>query len=425
MRALLTPTRVAGGGAPRGASPALLTAASLLRISQHSPGCAGSGAIDPRTFARYTFESIPSGVIAVDRHGCIVLINRAAVRMLDLGCAGSLLGRPCREALASCPDVARLLLETFDMETPPSRAELELRHERDGGRTIGYTLSPVRGHGGRVTGAVILFKDLTRIERLEEQARLTDRLAVLGQMAAGLAHEMRNPLAAIEIHAGLLRRAADPSLAAHAESLDHILAEAKRLNEAVATILDFVRPVEVTERPVAIEPLLEAATLEPCSGATRIERRYAPAGTVALGDPAQLRQVFGNLIRNAREAAGPSGLVWLRTCLAPAAAGRAANGAGGTEAVEGADGLGEASDDGDGPHVLVEVADNGPGIPAEHRDRVFQPFFTTKPKGSGLGLAMVHKIVQSHHGRIDFTSHAGQGTIFRVVLRAASAGVGR
>lgn len=386
----------------------------------------GAATIDQRAFAQHTLESIPSGVIIVDRRGRVVLINGAATRMLDLRHADSLVGRPCREALVSCPDVARLLLETFDTQTPPNRAELELRHERDQGRTIGYTLSPVREPGGRVVGAVMLFKDLTRIERLEEQARLKDRLAVLGQMAASLAHEMRNPLAAIEIHAGLLRRAVDPSLAAHIESLDHILIEARRLNEAVATALDFVRPVEVVERSVAVEPLLDAAALEPCPGATRIEREYAAGGTVALGDPTQLRQAFSNLIRNAREAAGSSGLVWLRTWPVPAAA-RARKDADASDGAEHGEVevAGEEGENGDGPQVVIEVADNGPGIPPEYRDRVFQPFFTTKPKGSGLGLAMVHKIVQSHHGRIDFTNPSGRGTIFRVVLRAASVEVGR
>ncbi len=265
----------------------------------------------------------------------------------------------------------------------------------------------------------MFFKDLTRIERLEEQARLKDRLAVLGQMAAGLAHELRNPLAAIEIHAGLLRRAVDPSLAAHVESLDHILAEVRRLNETVATCLDFVRPVEVVERCVEIEPLLEAAASEPGPVASRIEREYAPGGTVALGDPAQLRQAFANLVRNAREAAGPSGTVWLRTRLDPGPAITT-----GDTSAEGL-GNGEGAEAGEGPQVVVEVADNGPGIPAEHRDRIFHPFFTTKPKGSGLGLAMVQKIVQSHRGRIDVASVSGRGTIFRVTLRAGPTTVGR
>ncbi|HEY8369395.1 MAG TPA: ATP-binding protein [Thermodesulfobacteriota bacterium] len=230
-------------------------------------------------------------------------------------------------------------------------------------------------------------------------------------MAAGLAHEMRNPLAAIEIHAGLLRRALDPALGAHAESLDHILAEVRRLNEAVATVLDFVRPVEIAERPVDVEALLEAATRQPCAGTVRIERDYAPGGTVALGDPGQLRQVFENLLRNAYEAVGASGTIHLRTRLVREGARverpRSAYGHDALPAEEVAE-----------PEVLVEIADDGPGIPPDVRDKVFQPFFTTKPRGSGLGLALVQKIVQSHRGRIDFTNGPGRGTVFRVVLPA-------
>lgn len=371
--------------------------------------------IAPETIARQTLESIQSGVIIVDRRGRLVLINEAAVRMLDLPRPERLVGRPCREALAGCPDIARLLLETFDTQTPANRAELELRHQREPGRTIGYTLSLVRSGGGRVTGAAMFFKDLTRIERLEEQARLKDRLAVLGEMAAGLAHELRNPLAAIEIHAGLLRRAVDPSLAAHVESLDHILIEARRLNEAVATCLEYVRPVEMAEQAVPIEPLLEAAAAEPSPGASHIERQFAPGGSVAIGDPAQLRQAFTNLVRNAREAAGASGTVWLRTRVTTRPAGRPGKCEGGPRAAGHLDGHNGSEE----PQVVVEVADNGPGIPPEYHNRVFLPFFTTKPKGSGLGLAMVQKVVQAHRGRIDFTSMPGSGTVFRIMLRAA------
>ncbi len=356
--------------------------------------------MDVRAFSRHLLETMPSGLIAIGRDGRVVLVNVAAARILDLGPPEALLGRPCREVLAACPDVARLLLDNLDAATARSRAELDLRRQENEGRTLGYTLSPVRDAAGAPVGAAMFFKDLTRIERLEEQARLKDRLAALGEMAAGLAHEMRNPVAAIEIHAALLRRSADPSLAAHMESLDHILNEVHRLNETITTCLDFVRPVEVVERVVAVEPLLDAAVAAPGPAIGRVEREYAPEGAVTFGDAVQLRQAFDNLVRNAREAAGPGGTVRVRTRVATSVA------------EDGAEG-------GEEPQVVVEVADDGPGIPPDYRDRIFHPFFTTKPRGSGLGLALVQRIVQSHRGRIDFSSETGRGTIFRIVLRAA------
>lgn len=385
-----------------------MTEAAGARISLDLIERSGAIGIDTHAFAWQVLSSVPSGVIAVDTRGRLVLVNAAAGRMLGLHDVERLVGRPCRTALASYPDLARLLLETFDTRTPPNRAELELRHASDEGRTIGYTLTLVRDEAARVIGVAMFFKDLTRIERLEEQARLKDRLAVLGQMAAGLAHEMRNPLAAIEIHAGLLRRAVEPSLAAYTESIDHILMEARRLNEWVATCLDIVRPVEIVARPVPIEPLLDAVATQPGAAAAHVERQYAEGGTVALGDPLQLRRVFDNLVSNAREAAGPSGRVWLRTRLTrhPPLA----------DDEDGGEEFGGAAHH---DEVVIEVADDGPGIPEAYRDKVFQPYFTTKPRGSGLGLAMVQKIVQSHRGRIDFTDRAGRGTVFRVILPAA------
>ncbi len=358
--------------------------------------------IDSEAFAARFLESVPSGVIAIDQTGRIVLMNSTAQRVLGLRSPGRVIGMPCRQVLEACPEVARLLLETLDVRNPPNRAELELRHRQESGSTIGYTMAPIRDPDGQTIGVAMIFKDLTRIERLEEQARLKDRLAVLGQMAAGLAHELRNPLAAIEIHAGLLRRSLDPYAPAFQESLDHIMAEARRLNEAVVTCLNFVRPVEVVERRVLLEPLLESVAVEPSPGARTILRDYQAPGVSALGDETQLRQVFSNLLRNAREAAGSSGTVWVRTRLqaVPASA------------------TGDSSEPGEDPTVVIEVADTGRGIPSEDVGRVFLPFFTTKPRGSGLGLALVQKIVESHRGRVDFTSDPGRGTTFRVFLRA-------
>ncbi len=396
-------------------APIHLTGAWPERISTRSVSMSSESPIEAQAFAALMLLGSASGVIGVDRAGRVVVMNDAAARMLGLGSPEPYIGLPCREALDACPDVARILLDAFETRTLPNRAELELRHRREGGPTIGYTLSLVVDPCRQIIGVSMFFKDLTSIERLEEQARLKDRLAALGEMAAGLAHEMRNPLAAIEIHAGLLRRAVDPAVAGHVESLEHILAEARRLNETVAACLDFVRPVEVAARPVALEPLLDAAAAEPGPGAIAVVREYAPGGTTALGDPVQLRQAFANLVRNAREASGPSGRVTLRT--RPAGAGAPARVPGEEVLLAGVDA--DAS-----PAVVVEVEDTGQGIAAEHRDRIFLPFFSTKPKGSGLGLAAVQKIVQSHRGRVDFGSLPAGGTVFRVVLPAAPEGIG-
>jgi len=272
---------------------------------------------------------------------------------------------------------------------------------------IGYTLSQVRDDGGTPIGVVLFFKDLTRVEQLEERERLRDRLASLGEMAAGIAHELKNPLAGIEVMAGLLRRQVPDSKDAQSLLAD-ILSEAKLANAIVVEMLEFVRPVRLQVEKTNLADVLQQSV-------TMAESK-APRGNVAVrmqvdaslpvieGDHHQLSQVFTNLVANAFEALDGKGRITI-------------------SAVKGSI---EADPAFAGPHsptpaVVVEVADDGPGIPAEFTDRIFNPFFTTKVTGTGLGLAIVRKIVDAHDGRIDIISAAATGTRFRVTLPVTSA----
>jgi signal transduction histidine kinase len=341
-----------------------------------------------------------NGVLAISRTGELVLLNKEACRIFGLPPAATYIGRPYSEVLRSHADIVRLLSGVFEVEYLPNRAELRLKSTD---KVIGYTLSLVRDASDQPVGAALFFKDLTRVEQLEERERLRDRLAAIGEMAAAVAHEIKNPLASIEVMAGLLRRRLADNPDAQALVAD-IISESKMANAILQEILDFVRPVrlqlERTSLSAALQNAVAFADGTPERGGIAVHLDIAPDLPPLQGDRHQLVQVFTNLLANAYEALNGRGTVTLSARLV-------------TREDEGALPL-------DGHHpvptVVVDIVDDGPGIEAGITDRIFNPFFTTKPKGSGLGLAIVRKIVDAHDGRIDVASTPGRGTRFRVAL---------
>jgi signal transduction histidine kinase len=356
-----------------------------------------SGADD--IFFHHLVKSMRNGVIAYRRDGRLTLMNDEAYRIFGLTRRDNDVGRLYSEVFRERSAAIRVLTSAFELSHLPNRAELRLK---DLDRVIGYTLSQVRDDHGEVIGAVMYFKDLTQVEQLEERERLRDRLASLGEMAAGIAHELKNPLAGIEVMAGLLRRQVPDSKDAQSLLAD-ILSEAKLANAIVVEMLEFVRPVRLQVEHTDIADVLHqavtmaesktprggvAVTIETRDGLPRIE-----------GDHHQLAQVFTNLIANAFEALDGKGRIAITAVPSvidddPAFAGiRPPT-----------------------PAIMIDVADNGPGLPAHATDKIFDPFFTTKVTGTGLGLAIVRKIVDAHDGRIDVSSVPNAGTRFRVTL---------
>ena len=198
----------------------------------------------------------------------------------------------------------RILASAFELSHLPNRAELRLKSS---GRVIGYTLSPIRDPRGRRIGATLFFKDLTRVEQLEERERLRDRLMALGEMAAAIAHEVKNPLAGIEVMAGVLKR----QLASSADAqtiLNDIINEAKMANAIVQDVLEFVRPIRLEVERVSLHDVVHDAITMAESHVPRRETQVSSALPADLpriqGDPHQLRQVVTNLLTNAFEALG-------------------------------------------------------------------------------------------------------------------------
>jgi PAS domain S-box-containing protein len=350
-------------------------------------------------FFRHMVANMRNGVLAIDRGGALVLINDEACRAFGLPPDLDYLGQPYAEVFRQHPDVVRVLSGAFELAALPNRAELRLKPT---GKVIGYTLSLVRDDQDQAIGAALFFKDLTHVEQLEERERLRDRLAALGEMAAAMAHEIKNPLAGIEVMAGLLRRQLADK---HAQELvGDIISEAKMANAIVQEMLEFVRPVRLQlDRASLADALASAITMadgKAKRGDIGVDVTVPESLPRIQGDGHQLTQVFANLLINAYEALNGSGHVTLTARLLES----------GEEGSLLPDGYHPV------PTVIVDVHDDGPGVPAELTDKIFNPFFTTKPQGSGLGLAIVRKIVDAHEGRIDMRTASGQGTSFRVTL---------
>jgi len=343
--------------------------------------------------------SMRNGVITVDLDGVIQIINGVAMDVLNLG-TENLVNRDCEEVLKDYPEIIHMLKGAFTFKHLPDRAEIVIKREGGKSKIIGFSISLIKNDDGQTIGSYFFFKDLTRTEQLREQAKLKDRLAALGQMAAALAHDIRNPLAGIEITAGLLRRKVASE---QYKLIDNITSEVENLNNMVNECLEFVKPVELNIKEVEIRAILEECI--------KLVESFNLSGTVNLktcfeelpltfADPAQMKNVFINLIRNACESIQYSGQVTLSLRMINIADNKTSQR------------NGEAC----GKAMLVEVKDTGVGIPDGVISKIFNPFFTTKAQGSGIGLSMVQKIVDSHKGRIDVESEEGSGSTFSVYL---------
>src|SRR3954470_6292838 len=282
----LAPRRRPAGPSPTAAGPERRAAARVPHADDR--------------FFRHIVNSMRNGVIAFRRDGTLALMNDEAYRIFGLVPAPGDLGRPFADVLRERPEVIRVLSGAFDLSYLPNRAELRLK---DLDRVIGYTLSQVKDDDGNAIGAVMFFKDLTRVEQLQERGRLRDRLASLGEMAAGIAHELKNPLAGIEVMAGLLRRQVPDSKDAQSLLAD-ILSEAKLANSIVVEMLEFVRPIRLQVEQTDIAQVLHQAVTTAENKALRgnVQLRLNVDRTYIDGDHNQLCQVFTNLLTNAFEA---------------------------------------------------------------------------------------------------------------------------
>ena len=233
-----------------------------------------------------------------------------------------------------------------------------------------------------------------KLEQAQAEVRRSERLAALGQLSAGVAHEIRNPLAVIRGSAEMLSQKLSPSDPLAGELAGYISTEVDRLNGIVSRFLDFARPMQIIRRAAEIPPILERALKAVRDGRAQsqveVETQYDPGLTVCAVDADLCEQVFTNLAINAYQAIGEKGGK-LRVSARP-------------------------TNSGPKPGIEIEFEDNGPGVPAELREQIFNPFYTTKREGVGLGLSIVSKIVDEHGGSIHLVQKSGSGACFRIYL---------
>ena len=360
-------------------------------------------------FYRHLFASLRCGSITIDREGRITSINELARKILELKDA-NLLGQPCSDVLRDHPKLASVFVESFRMKNQPNRAEMEIRLKDERKRTIGFSMPLIRDDANRVLGAALLFRDLTQIEHLQEREQLKERLAALGQMAAGMAHEIRNPLGGIEVTASLLRR----RLGSRTEDLalvDRIITEVKRLNRTVVDSLEYVRPLHLERKASSLAVVVQEAANTASSAqegkSISVSLELDPQIPELWIDPDRVRDALTNLMQNSFEAIPLSGSIRVETRreVLPTALKS-------DFFLEGGDGTSLSFDS----YAVVRITDTGKGIPEEVHDRLFYPFFTTKQTGSGVGLPLARKIVEGHQGILDFESVVGRGTTFIVKL---------
>jgi signal transduction histidine kinase len=357
-------------------------------------------------------ESLTAGLLVVDRDGRIDIFNGAGRGMV--GVTTDPIGAEYHKVLAAFPPLVQLIEECLLTARPIVRRSVQV--EGAGPIHLGVTVSPLgkalrrpdagdsgestapevdrAGAGEPAPGVICLFSDLTAVVELEEQLRLKEALARLGELTAGLAHEFRNGLATIHGYSRLIDVESLPPK--YRPYVEGIRQEAEALGKVVTNFLSFARPENVVLSPVDLGVVARRATDD--------LRNELPAGislTVdgtfgqILGDDVLLRQVFGNLVRNAADACEGVGVV-------PDIRIR-----GWVDVVH--------------HNCRVSIEDNGPGIPESARARIFQPFFTTRASGTGLGLAIVQKIVVMHNGRVTVANARGGGASIQISIPTVAA----
>ncbi len=355
---------------------------------------------DGKIYNDILVDSLANGVVAADADGTLTVFNREAQRLTHLTPA-DVLGHP----LHVLPDALASVLATTLREQAGQRdTELALPGPAGEETPMAVSSAIFYGHAGHILGAFLVMNDLSAVKRLEQQVRRSDRLASLGTLAAGMAHEIKNPLVSIKTFTQLMPERYDD-----ADFRDTFFSlvgnEVKRIDSIVNQLLRFSRPAKPNLRPTSLHEIL-STTLNLMAQQLRqknvqLVRRFDAPADLILADGDQLSQAFINLILNAIESMPQGGTLTVATgASTPPAYVR----------------TGDHGNNGDKTQIEVTFSDTGEGIPPEHIAHIFDPFFTTKSQGTGLGLSVAHGIITEHNGSIDVTSDVGRGTSFCLIL---------
>jgi PAS domain S-box-containing protein len=338
---------------------------------------------DLETAARLLSRNLPTGLLSIDSTGTIVELNEAGQEIL--GVSDDFHGRPFDQALSGKPEFLEVLSRVLSDRSPVGRREIHWKSSEEM-RSFGVTVTPAQGADGRFLGVLALFTDLTEVRRLEARIALTRHLSDLGQVSAGAAHEFRNAAAAIDGFADLALRSPDRA----PEHLRAIRREAQEMTRVTSDFLLFARPESFVPEPVDLTAVAAAAAAETETAFQGASVLLDGTFPVVAGSEVLLRRALVNLLRNAVEATpaerrGEPSAILLT--------GGAADG-----------------------EVLLSVGDRGAGVDASLREEIFLPFYSTKPRGSGFGLAIVARIAELHGGTVEVGPRPGGGAVFTLRL---------
>jgi PAS domain S-box-containing protein len=327
--------------------------------------------------------SLQEGVVLFTNESRVVLVSASAERFLGRS-REETLGKPVEEIFTDANKLGRIVLDAFALHHVISQREIELEN----GRRIQIALDFIAERGQRI-GALLTMRDAESVRQLEDELELSQRIAAIGRLTSGVAHEVKNPINAIVVHLELLRekmRAGDDDSRRHA---DIIGKEIHRLDRVVKALVDFNRPIEPRFNNVDLRRVVEDVTLLASPDAARSGVQIVPhLGTGPLpvkADTDLIKHALLNIVLNGVQAMENGGMLEIATRQ-------------------------------DNSSAVIEVRDQGRGISPEIRDKVFNLFFTTKKEGSGIGLAMSYRVMQLHGGSLSFESQQGVGTVFRLTL---------
>ncbi|HEY6938563.1 MAG TPA: ATP-binding protein, partial [Terriglobales bacterium] len=328
-------------------------------------------------------STLQDGLMLFTRDSRVVLVSASAERFVGRP-RGEILGRNVNDVFAESTRLGHVVLESFRLRRPLNQGEVE----GENGRRIQVSVDFIQ-EGGEQIGALLVMRDAESVRRIEDEIELSRRLSAIGRLTSGVAHEVKNPINAIVVHLEVLRQKLqqiDPDTRRH---MDVIGSEIQRLDRVVQTLVDFTRPVELRLGEVDLRKLLEDVAVLAAPEAERhgviIIRDLPPEELPVSVDSDLVKQALLNVVNNGVQAMPEGGTL--------------------TMAATRTNGV-----------ATVDIHDQGHGIPADVRDKIFNLYFTTKKSGSGIGLPMTYRIMQLHHGDIDFDSAENQGTTFHLTF---------
>jgi two-component system sensor histidine kinase PilS (NtrC family) len=343
---------------------------------------------DLQAFNQYVLDNLLSGLATADADNRLVTFNRSA--MLITGDDGPLpIGEPAAEVLQLPPAFAATLSQDL-ARVRSKRTDYVFRQPKGTAIELGLSVAVLPLPDGS-RGYLYTFQDVTDIRRFEQNARLQQRLAAVGEMAAGIAHEIRNPLASMSGSMQMLKQEL-PLSADQAQLMDIVLKESERLNQTIKSFLAYARPQRFSLQKLDLRPVVQETAML-LRNSTEVEDRHqvevkqADEPVMVDADEGQIRQIIWNLATNGLRAMPGGGTLCLSAVFEP---------------------------QGDGRAAVLLVEDEGVGIAPEEVDAIFQPFRGSFGKGTGLGLAIVHRIVTDYGAQIEVKPRAGRGTVFRV-----------